>query len=66
MSFVEQHKMVEELREHLNGMKGRDAYDFEMLLKRDKDDETLDSLAMKRLKELYVTYVERFRKRPPW
>ncbi len=57
MSYVEQHKMVEELKDHAARMKGRDAYDFDMLLKRDKDDETLDSLSFKRLQELYETYV---------
>lgn len=57
MSFVEQHKMVEALKDHAHRMKGRDAYDFEMLRKRDKDDEMLDSLSLKRLQDLYETYV---------
>ncbi len=56
MSYVEQHKMVEELKDYAHRMKGRDVYDFDMLLKRDKDDEMLDSLSFKRLQELYETY----------
>ncbi len=56
MSYVEQHKMVEELKDYAHRMKGGDEYDFDMLLKRDKDDEMLDSLSFKRLQELYETY----------
>ena len=56
MSYVEQHKMIEELKDHAHRMKGRDEYDFDMLRKRDKDDEMLDSLSFNRLQELYDTY----------
>ena len=34
----------------------RDKYDYEMFVKRDKDDEDLDSLSMRRLKELFEKY----------
>ncbi len=51
VSYVEQHKMIEELKDHAHRIKGRD--DFDMLLKRDKDDETIDSLSFKRLQQLY-------------
>jgi hypothetical protein len=37
-------------------MKGKDAFDFEMFVKRDKDDEYLDELSQKRLKTLFETY----------
>ena len=57
MSYVEQHKMIEELKDYAHRIKGRDEYDFDMLLKRDKDDETLDSLSFKRLQQLFETYV---------
>lgn len=59
MTYVDQHKMVEALKDFAHRMKGRDAYDFEMFVKRDKDDETLDSLSLKRLKELYKAYVQK-------
>ncbi len=61
MSYVEQHKMIEDLKDHAHRMKGRDEYDFDMLLKRDKDDETIDSLSFKRLQQLYETYVGKLR-----
>lgn len=38
-------------------MKGKDLYDFEMFLKRDRDDEDLDALSIRRLEELHDKYV---------
>lgn len=62
MTRVEQHKMIEALRDYEHKIKGRDAMDFEMFRKRDRDDEELDQLSRKRLQQIYETYVpERFR-----
>ena len=62
MTRVEQHKIIEALREYEYRMKGRDTYDFDMFRKRDRDDEELDEPSRKRLMELYEKYVpERFR-----
>ena len=62
MTRVEQHKVVESLREYQHKMKGREADDFEMFHKRDRDDEELDELSRRRLLELYEKYVPaRFR-----
>ena len=62
MTRVEQHKMVETLNDYMHKMKGRDLDDFEMMRKRDRDDEELDILSVHKLSELYVTYVpERLR-----
>ena len=62
MTRVEQHKMIELLRDYMHKMKGRDLDEFEMMQKRDRDDEELDLLARRRLSELYVSYVpERMR-----
>ena len=62
MTRTEQHKMIEALREYEHKMKGRDLDDFEMMRKRDRDDEELDELAWRKLLELYNKYVpERFR-----
>ena len=61
MTRIEQHKMIETLREYENKMKGRDLDDFEMLRKRDRDDEDLDEVARRRLIEIFRKYVpERF------
>jgi hypothetical protein len=56
-TYAEQKKMIEELQRISYRLKGRDKYDFEMFLKRHKDDEDLDSLSMKRLREIYEKYV---------
>lgn len=62
MTRVEQHKMIETLRDYEHKMKGRDSYDFDMYKKRDKDDEELDELSGKKLLALYKKYVpERLR-----
>ncbi|MEK6570612.1 MAG: hypothetical protein AABZ61_04525 [Bacteroidota bacterium] len=48
--------MIDELRDYVFKMKGKDYYDFEMFLKRDKDDEDLDEISKRRLVELYEKY----------
>lgn len=63
MTKVEQRKIVEMLRDYVHKMHGRDMDDFEMLWKRDRDDEDFDEFARRRLSELYVKYVpERLRR----
>jgi hypothetical protein len=56
MTHAEQHRMIDELRDYMNKMKGKDYYDFEMFWKRDRDDEDLDEISKKRLVELYEKY----------
>ena len=59
---AEQHTIVESLNDYSPRMRGRDLDEFEMMRKRDRDDEDLDEMARRRLTELYVKYVpERFR-----
>ena len=62
MTRVEQHNIVETLKDYMHLMRGRDLDDFEMMRKRDRDDEELDQMSRRKLSELYVKYVpERFR-----
>ena len=62
MTRVEQHKIIETLNDYAHKMRGRDADEFEMMRKRDRDDEELDEMARRRLTELVLKYVpERFR-----
>jgi hypothetical protein len=62
MTRVEQHKIIETLRDYSHLMRGRDLDEFEMMRKRDRDDEELDEITRRRLSEIYVRYVpERFR-----
>ncbi len=59
MSSVDQKKLIEGLRYRTSKMLSKDKYDYEMFVKRDKDDEDLDSLSMKRLKELFEKYADK-------
>ena len=62
MTRVEQHKMIDALGDYVHKMRGTDLDEFDMLRKRDRDDEDLDVLGRARLTELYVKYVpERLR-----
>ena len=62
MTRVEQHKIIETLWDYSHLMRGRDLDEFEMMRKRDRDDEELDEITRRRLSEIYVRYVpERFR-----
>jgi hypothetical protein len=59
MTSIDQRKLIEALRYKTSKMLPKDKYDYEMLVKRDRDDEDLDSLSMKRLRELYEKYAEK-------
>ena len=62
MTRVEQRKMIEALREYSHKMSGRESDDFDMMRKRDRDDEELDRLSVARLVALFEKYVpERLR-----
>ena len=56
MTYEEQHRMIDELRLHVRSMTGKERYDFEMMQKRDKDDEQLDDLTAKQLAALHAAY----------
>ena len=56
MTHDEQHKMIVELLDYGSKMKRYDQEEFEMFVKRDKDDEDLDTISQKRLQQLYDTY----------
>ena len=63
MTKVVQHEIVEILRDYLHKMHGNDLDDYEMMRKRDRDDEDLDVLSRRRLSEIYVKFVpERLRR----
>jgi hypothetical protein len=57
MTHSEQHKMIIELMNYARKMKRYDQEEFDMYVKRDKDDESLDTISQKRLMRLYETYV---------
>ena len=56
MSFREQQKYLETLRKYERKFDRKEADDYKMFLKMQKDDEDFDSISLKRLKELYDKY----------
>jgi hypothetical protein len=56
MTTKEQKELIEDLRDFEYTMNRDELEDFQMFLKRHKDDEELDTLSMKRLKELHEKY----------
>jgi hypothetical protein len=59
MRIIEQHKVIQELRDYLPKMSSTDRYDFEMFQKRDKDDEELDALSTAKLEAMQKRYIVR-------
>jgi len=57
MTHAEQHNMIVELRDHAKKMKRYDQEEFEMFVKRDTDDEDLDTISQKKLKRLYEQFI---------
>jgi hypothetical protein len=57
MTFVEQHRMIEDLRGYARRMDRTEQADFEMMMKRDKDEEQLDVLTLRKLQHLHDKYV---------
>jgi hypothetical protein len=57
MTHAEQHRLIEELRERTSRMSRNDEEFFEVCRKRDKDDEDLDDIALKKLLALHAKYV---------
>lgn len=64
MTHVEQHKMILELLDYHHKMSRYDQEEFEMFVKRDKDDETLDNISQKKLMKLYDQHVVSRKSRP--
>lgn len=59
MTRSDQHKLIQELRYHSGKMDREESYAFEMMLKRDKDDEDLDVASVKLLENLHVKYAKK-------
>jgi len=59
MRIIEQHKMIQELKDYVSKMSKADSYDFEMFQKRDKDDEELDAISVAKLEAMHKHYVVR-------
>ena len=56
MTSVEQRKMVQQLKQKITKMSEDERRVFEMMAKRDHDDEELDSLTMTKLKQMHAKF----------
>jgi hypothetical protein len=57
MTHVEQHALIVELQDYARKMKRYDQEEFEMFVKRDTDDEDLDTMSQKKLIRMYEQYI---------
>ena len=64
MTHAEQHQMILELQDHVRKMSRYEQEEFAMFVKRDKDDEDLDTLSQKRLVQFCEQYARRKGRRP--
>jgi hypothetical protein len=56
MSYRDQQKYIEALKKFERKFNCKEAEEFKMFLKRHKDEDEFDTVAMKRLKELFDKY----------
>lgn len=64
MNSMEQHRLIQELREHEMRMTRVEQELFEMFRKRDYDDEDLDTLSQRKLLELHEKFTTKTLRRP--
>ena len=57
MTHAEQHSLIADLKDYAKRMKRYDQEEFEMFVKRDTDDEDLDTISQKKLVRLYEQYI---------
>ena len=56
MNFRDQKKQIDALKRYENKMDNREREDFKMFVKRQKDEEDLDTISMAKLSDLYIKY----------
>ena len=56
MSYRDQNKYIEYLKNNERKLEMQELKDFKMFLKRHKDEEEFDTVSMKRLKEIHDKY----------
>lgn len=57
MTHAEQRERIQELMDYRRNMSRQEQEEFDMFIKRNKDDEDLDAISRKRLVELYEKYI---------
>jgi len=63
MSFREQKKYLAELKKFEWKFTAKEQYDYKMFIKRDKDEEDLDTISLGNLKALYEKYAVNMEKK---
>lgn len=56
MQIKDQQKIIDELKKYEKNFSSKEAEEFKMFIKRQKDDEDFDTLSYKRLKDLHAKY----------
>ena len=56
MTSIEQNKMIQKLKAIITKMTPEERRSFDMMVKRDRDDEELDSMTMAKLTQLHAKY----------
>lgn len=56
MRHTDQKKYIETLKRYERKFNGNELKDFQMFVKRQKDDEDLDNISFQKLKDLYTKY----------
>ena len=64
MAHAEQQRMIRELRDYAHKLTREEEELFAMYVKRNKDDEDLDTIAQRRLTDMYERYVMRRARKP--
>lgn len=57
MTLIEQHKIIEQLKSVYAQMNTHEQAEFEMFVKRDRDDEEFDSIARAKMEKLQLKYI---------
>jgi len=57
MTHAEQRERIQELMDYRRNMSRQEQEEFDMFIKRNKDDEDLDAMSRKRLIDLYEKHI---------
>jgi len=57
MTHAEQRERIQELMDYRRNMSRQEQEEFDMFIKRNKDDEDLDAMSRKRLVDLYEKHI---------
>ncbi|HVN47957.1 MAG TPA: hypothetical protein VMU30_03950 [Bacteroidota bacterium] len=62
MTAVDQHRMVQEIKSRYMKLNAQERKQFDMIAKRDRDDEDLDSFSLAQLRQMHTKYFPKLSK----